>query len=227
MKRPHTILILAMTADGKIADRSRSAARFGSAADKIHLEKQISLVDGVLFGAGTLRAYQTSLLICNPDFLQWRHQQNKPPQPVHLVCSASGNLDPNWRFFEQSFPRWLVTTSTGAKVWQSKNFQGFDRILRGDEEDNSINWCTVFEQLISLNIQTLAILGGGELVASLLEDQLIDEFYLTLCPLILGGKDAPTPVEGLGFLSQQAQELELLSFHQVEGEFFLHYRLHR
>ena len=32
------MVILAMTADGKIADRKRSPARFGSAADKAHLD---------------------------------------------------------------------------------------------------------------------------------------------------------------------------------------------
>lgn len=38
--RPHTTAILAMTADGKIADFKHSAARFGSINDKIHREKQ-------------------------------------------------------------------------------------------------------------------------------------------------------------------------------------------
>ena len=54
--RPHTTVVLAMSADGKIADVKRSPARFGSAADKAHLEKQVAQVDAVLFGAGTLRA---------------------------------------------------------------------------------------------------------------------------------------------------------------------------
>lgn len=216
-----------MTADGKIADKERSPARFGSAADKIHLEKQIAQVDGVLFGAGTLSAYHTSLPISNPDLLQWRQQQSKPPQPVHIVCSASGNINPQIRFFEQSIPRWLLTTSSGANHWQKINYKGFERILIADGEDKHIDLMNAFEQLIELEIQTIAILGGGELVASLLEVGLIDELYLTLCPVILGGRDAPTPVEGLGFLSQQAQQLELLSIQRIEGEIFLHYRLHR
>jgi 5-amino-6-(5-phosphoribosylamino)uracil reductase len=48
-----------------------------------------------------------------------------------------------------------------------------------------------------------------------------------VCPLILGGASAPTPVEGEGFLSQLAPKLELLEVHQVQQEVFLHYRLQR
>lgn len=37
-----------------------SPARFGSSADKAHMEEQIALADAVLFGAGTIRAYSTT-----------------------------------------------------------------------------------------------------------------------------------------------------------------------
>jgi 5-amino-6-(5-phosphoribosylamino)uracil reductase len=244
--RPQTTVILAMTADGKIADRVRSPARFSSATDKAHLEKQISLVDGVLFGAGTLRAYETTLPISNPDLLSAREQLQQPLQPVHIVCSASARLDPRWRFFSQPVPRWLLTSTTGAKFWQElqgrqgnkgdkgdkgdkvdkkTNKQGFDRILIAEAENNSskIDWIGALAQLKELGLQKLAILGGGELVASLLEIDAIDEFWLTVCPLILGGATAPTPVAGIGLTTQQARRLKLLSVRETEGEIFLHY----
>lgn len=225
MKKLHATVVLAMTADGKIADSQRSPARFGSKADKNHLEQQIALVDGVLFGAKTLGAYQTSLPISNPQMLQWRREQAKPPQPVHIVCSASGNLDPQMRFFSQPFPRWLLTTTKGSHTWHQKNLNGFERILIADEDkDTSINWVQAYEQLTYLGLERLAILGGGKLVASLLKAGLIDEFWLTLCPFIFGGNNAPTPVEGIGL---DAQKLELLSVERIDQEIFLHYRLHK
>jgi 5-amino-6-(5-phosphoribosylamino)uracil reductase len=82
-------------------------------------------------------------------------------------------------------------------------------------------------QLKELGLHKLGILGGGELVASLLAMDLIDEFWLTVCPVILGGATAPTPVEGIGFSDKQARHLELLSMEQIEGEIFLHYKLQR
>lgn len=227
MNRPHTTVVLAMTADGKIADKARSPARFGSAVDRAHLEKQISLVDGVIFGANTLRAYGTTLPISNPELLQARQQLSKPLQPVQIVCSASARIEPQLRFFDQPVPRWLLTTATGAKAWQGREAGKFDRILVADPFSLQIQWIAVFQELAEFGLKKLAILGGGELVASLLELDLIDEFRLTLCPFIFGGIDAPTPVEGRGFLFARAPHLELLSVEKVDREVFLHYRVVR
>ena len=223
--RPQTTVILAMTADGKIADRIKNPARFGSNADRAHLEAQIALVDGVIFGAGTLRAYGSSLPITNLNLLQQRQETNKPLQPVHIVVSASGNLNHQDRFFQQLIPRWLLTTETGAVAWQDN--QRFERVIIGKllKNNNSFDWQEILAELKQLGMDKLAILGGGELVASLLSLDLIDELWLTVCPIIFGGKNAPTPVEGIGFLQSQGKKLRLLEVKQIKQEIFLHYKL--
>lgn len=222
--RPHTTVVLAMSADGKIADVTQSPARFSSPADRVHLEKQIALADGVLFGAGTLRAYGTTLGVFDPQLLELRKQQALSPQPVQIVCSRSAEFDPQLRFFRQPVPRWLLTTATGAKRWQS-TVDYFERVLVVDSSVEAIDWNDAFRQLLHLGIRRLCILGGASLVASLLAADLIDEFWLTICPLILGGGTAPTPVGGQGFSEQLAPRLELLSAQTIEQEIFLHYRL--
>ncbi len=221
INRPHTTAILAMSADGKIADVGRAPARFGSVADKAHLEKQIAQVDGVLLGAGTLRAYEATLSISDPQLLQQRQYQGYPPQPMQIVVSQSGALNPHWRFFQQPIPRWLLTTEESATPWQNK--PEFERILTAPTYEGGFYWSRVFVQLAQLKLRRLAILGGGELVASLLAGDWIDEVWLTVCPVILGGATAPTPVDGLGL--SIPQPLELLSVHPVGQEVFLHYRL--
>ncbi len=223
MNRPHTTVVLAMSADGKIADAKGSPARFGSPADKAHMEKQIASSDGVLFGAGTLRAYGTTLSVSNPHLLKQREQQSKPLQPVQIVCSASAAIDTKLRFFSQPIPRWLLTTASGAQKWQLNS--EFERVLVFETSKVEIDWVAAFAQLAQLGLARLAVLGGGKLVASLLRANLIDELWLTVCPLILGGASAPTPVEGAGFLPDLAPRLELLAVQQVEEEVFLHYRL--
>ncbi len=229
--RPHTTVVLAMSADGKIADAMRSPSRFGSQADKLHLEEQIASADAVLFGAGTLRAYNTTLTISHPKLLQQREQRGQAPQPIHIVVSKSAQIDPESRFFSQPVPRWLLTSSVGADVW--KQYQvthessktTFDKILVLETRVGKIDIAEALTHLTTLGIAHLAVLGGGILVGGMMELDLIDELWLTICPLILGGVTAPTPVEGQGFLSQLAPRLELLAINQVGQEVFLNYRV--
>lgn len=221
--RLHTTVVLAMSADGKIADAKRSPARFGSQADKSHLETQIARVDAVLFGAATLRAYGTTLRVTRADLLQQRQQQGKPAQPVHIICSRSAQLNPDYPFFRQAVPRWLITTLTGAERWNGH--PGFDRILAVCSNAEPIDWKHTLEDLTTLGIETLAVTGGGQLVASLLAADVVDEFWLTVCPLMLGGTEAPTPVEGNGFPADLAPRLRLLSAEAIDQEVFLHYSI--
>lgn len=220
--RPFTKVVLAMSADGKIADGARSPARFGSLADKRHLEEQVASCDATLFGAATLRAYGTTLPVTASDLLQQRQERGQCPQPTHIVCSASGNLDPNLQFFRQPVPRWLLTTSPGARLWQGAS--SFEKILI-QETTPGFDWVEVFAELLGLGIYNLAILGGGELVASLLAQGLIDELYLTVCPLLLGGRTAPTIVGGCGFSEALAPRLELVSVRSLKQEVFLRYKV--
>ncbi|PSO85433.1 MAG: riboflavin deaminase [Cyanobacteria bacterium QH_9_48_43] len=224
MSRPRTKVTLAMTADGKISDIERSPTQFSSSSDRAHLEKQTASADGVLFGAGTLRAHGGAAPVSKKS--QTSQQQNQPPKPAQIVCSSSANIDPQLRFFRQSIPRWLLTTATGAKAWQPHSDK-FERIIVAETASGHIDWSDAFEKLARLGFQKLAVIGGGKLVASLLAADLIDELWLTVCPLILGGATAPTPVEGAGFSPQQARRLELLSVETLEQEVFLHYRLQR
>ncbi|MBF2008974.1 MAG: RibD family protein [Chlorogloeopsis fritschii C42_A2020_084] len=223
--RPHTTVVLAMSADGKIADFRRSPARFGSKTDKAHLEKQIAASDAVLFGANTLRAYGTTLTVSNPQLLQQRIQAGKPSQPIHIVITHTAHLNPELRFFQQPVSRWLITTKTGALFWQNR--PEFERILGLETATEKIDIAVALQHLLTLDIAKLAVLGGGELIASMLELELIDELWLTVCPLILGGASAPTPVEGRGFLSQVAPQLQLMEVRTFEQEVFLNYRIKR
>lgn len=223
--RPWTSLILAMSVDGKLTDIQQSAARFGSPTDQLHLQQRVAEADATLFGASTLRAYGTTLSINHADLLAQRQSLGLPPQPTHIVCSASGELDPNCRFFHQPVPRWLLTTTAGAKLWA--HTPAFEQILVGASQAEQMDWRSVMPQLKQAGINRLAVLGGGRLAASLFADDLIDELWLTICPLILGGETVPTPVTGAGWLQAAAPRLTLLECRQVQDELFLHYQVNR
>jgi 5-amino-6-(5-phosphoribosylamino)uracil reductase len=225
ISRPQTTVILAMTADGKIADVKRSHPLFGSQYDRSHLEKQVAAADGVIFGAGTLRAGGTAMRVMDTELIQQRETASKPPQPVQILCTRSGNIDVNLPFFRQPVPRWLITTAKGGEQWSNKS--EFDKIIACETDKGEIDWLAVFAEFSNLGLHNLAVLGGGELIASLMAVDLIDEFWLTLCPVVLGGVQAPTPVAGEGFMLDSAPKLTLIGVERIEDELFLHYQVKR
>lgn len=222
MNRPQIVAIAAMSADGKITDRDHRAARFGSRVDQAHLETQIAKADAVIFGANTLRAYGTSLTIRDPALLHHRQTVGKPSQPIHIVCSRSGEFASDLAFFQQGLPRWLLTTAAGAQLWQQGN--GFDQLLLLDAAGD---WLPVLADLAARGIEQLAVLGGGELLASFAEQRLLDELWLTICPILLGGRNSPTPLGGIGVLQEEGIHLDLLEYRAIASELFVHYRVMR
>ena len=217
----HTTAILAMSADGKLTDRTHAPSTFVSACDQVHLEELVAQADAVIFGAGTLRAYGTTLSVRNPTLIQQRQDQNLPEQPLQIVCSQSGDLDPTYPYFRQPIPRVLITDDQGAEKWRDRS--EFEHILIATE--NPFNWHTLFTQLETLHVKNLALLGGGQLVGSFFSAGLVDELWLTVCPIVLGSTTAPVPVAGDGFTIAEAPRLELLESKAIDSEVFLHYRV--
>ena len=220
-----TTLVLAMTADGKISDVTRSAPTFGSKRDYAHLEQQIMLSDVVLVGSGTLND-GGSAIETNPALIQARLDRGVSAQPPQIICSRSGKLDPTLPFFSQSIERWLLTTTSGAVNWLAGD--SFDRVLICETADGQdLDWTAAKIQLAELAVENICFLGGAALAASLFAADFIDELWLTICPVIYGGSTAPGPVAGAGFTPALAPRLKLLSVEQVENELFLHYQVDR
>jgi 5-amino-6-(5-phosphoribosylamino)uracil reductase len=213
--RPRLTAVLAMSADGKIADVHRHPAQFGSAADRAHLERQIASSDGVMVGAKTLLAHSSAALVHDPALIAQRQTQGKPPQTLHIVCTRSGQINREIPFFRQPVERWLVTTKAGATHWQVG--QEFSRIWA------DVTWPDWLAECYALGLRQIGVLGGGGLMAELLAAQVIDDLWLTVCPLIWGGATAPTPVDGIGFATPIP--LELVSCETLGQEILLHYHL--
>ncbi|ABB57216.1 RibD family protein [Synechococcus elongatus] len=213
------VAVLATSLDGRIAEAAAVPARFGSAQDQRRLETIVAQSDAVLMGAATLRAYGTCRSVTNPQLQQQRRDRGQSPQPVQIICSASGQIEPACRFFQQPVPRWLLTTEQGRDRWRQES--GFEAVLIAGQ--TQLDWEQAFAQF-DLSWQQIAVLGGGQLLGSLLAADRIDELYLTLCPLLLGDCPASPLVAGLHFSAADAPRWQLLSAEPVADELFLHYR---
>jgi riboflavin biosynthesis pyrimidine reductase len=74
------------------------------------------------------------------------------------------------------------------------------------------------------NVRRLLCEGGGELNDALFRAGLVDELHLTLCPMIFGGRSAPTIADGPGCARlADAFAMRLQSSRRVGEELFLVY----
>ncbi|MEH2040782.1 RibD family protein [Nostoc sp.] len=218
-----TTLVLAMTADGKISAVDPKAPREPDVVDLAHLEYQASLADLLLVGAGTIRAEGGAFTIRDRELLAAREVRGQSPQPITCVVSGSLNLSPDLPFLSQDIERWIFTTRTALeRSSDTTTLQKLAELI--DLGDTDLDWDRAYTLMAERGIRKVVALGGGSLTAALVKAGRIDDWWLTIWPIIFGGKQAPSPVEGEGFLPNVAPHLQLIETRQVGSDLFLHYR---
>ena len=102
--------------------------------------------------------------------------------------------------------------SMGAKVWLLP------------EKDGHIDLAALMKRLGEERIDSVLIEGGGTLNQSALEAGIVRHVYAYIAPKILGGRDAKTPVEGLGVqLPDQGTKLRLGKISVLLSDILLEY----
>jgi riboflavin biosynthesis pyrimidine reductase len=61
----------------------------------------------------------------------------------------------------------------------------------------------------------------------LIEAGLVDELFITIAPSLLGGREAPTAVEGVGFAMAEQLHMRLLEMRREGDEIFCRYEVIR
>ncbi|MEH1863073.1 MAG: RibD family protein [Nostoc sp.] len=223
MSAIQTTVVLAMTADGKISAVDPKAPRELDVVDQAHLEYQASLADLLLVGAGTIRAEGGTFTIRDPELLAAREVRGQSPQPITCVVSASLNLSPDLPFLSQDIERWIFTTRTGLqRSSDTTTLQKLAELI--DLGDTDLDWDRAYTLIAERGLHKVVALGGGSLTAALVQAGRIDDWWLTIWPVIYGGKHALSPVEGEGFVPNTAPHLQLIETRQVGSDLFLHYR---
>lgn len=217
----HVTLVLAMSADGKIARVDRAPVRFAE-ADATRLEALCAEADALVMGAGTLRRHGTTRTIVNPALAAARRERGQAAQPLTCIVSRSGELDRGLAFFvRQAVPRAIATTAAGAS--RAAGLADLAEIwVCGDDE---VAPQAVLGRLSAYGARRVALLGGGELTAAWFEADTVDRVELTVAPVIFGGAAAPTPVDGPGLSAPRP--LVLREARAVDGLVFLSFDVDR
>jgi len=216
MPRPTVTGIVAMTLDGKIATRDRDDATFSSPADRRLLNETAARADAVVTGAATVRALDPTLRVTPRSLLRGR------PEPLRAILSRSGLLGPDLRIFGPG-PKTVVFTSEYASPAARRALEAVTdvRVSKGID----VTAKDVVEGLAAGGARKILVEGGGEVLWTFISQDLLDELLVTVCPVIAGGRSAPTPVDGEGFEASALRRAKLVSCRRRAGELFLRYRL--
>ncbi len=217
MVRPYVYLNMAMTADGKITSAGREHPRFTSKEDRREMDRLRAEADAILLGAGTLRADNPVWHVRTPEMQEYRRTRGQRADPLRVVVTASGRIDPDSRFFQDSADRIIVTTEQ-APAERFEAFAGKTELWRIGREQ--VDLPALLAKLAERGIDRLLVEGGGELNWGLVRDDLVDELHVTIAPVLLGGRDAPTLLEGLGLPMKQRRKLRLEQARREGDELF-------
>lgn len=221
--RPYIVMNFAMSADGKISTSDRSRIRFSSKHDWDLLDQIRAESDAVLIGANTIRSEDPPFQIRSKKRRAWRVAAGKTTHPISIVLTKSLNLPLNGNYLTMTEADRIIATTRKAPSEKVSLMTNYAEIIQtGDDGVDLVDLCEI---LHSKGIRRLLVEGGGEVNMAFFQAGLIDEVYMTLCPVIIGGRDAPTPVDGIGFDSDRIVKLDLIESKQVENEIFQRYRV--
>jgi riboflavin-specific deaminase-like protein len=216
---------MAMSADGKIATANRRVSSFGSARDQAHLYALRATADAILCGARTVDLNDVTLGPGAARFRRSRLRRGLAEYPLRLVASGSGTLDARARLFASSHSPLIVLTTERISARRKRRLESVADAVRvaGAEV---IDWHETLAWLLrDWGVRRLLCEGGGQLNDALFRAGLVDELHLTICPLVFGGRRAPTIADGLGADTLDATApFALQSMRRVGEELFVVYR---
>lgn len=219
---PFVQINAAITADGKIAPANRVFEPFGSERDQDLLYRLRAGSDAVMAGARTVDLFPTSLGPGKPEYRRLRLKNGLAEYNIRVVATGSGSLDPRAEIFKHRHSPIIILASEKIPVKKLKTLQGLaDEVAVFGKTE--IDFTRAMRWLHhKWKIKTLVCEGGGGLNDAMLRAGMVDEIFVTVCPLIFGGAQSPTLSDGAGFGTlSEAMPLQLKSMRRVKEEMFL------
>lgn len=226
--RPYVLVNMVMSADGKAVIGSTEEG-IGSETDRRLMRELRVNADVVLAGAGTLRATGTSPRLGDPALEQLRLDRGKPRLPVAAVLSRSGDLPLERVFFTARDFEAVVYLSASAPASRRQAVVASGRPVV--DLPAGLEIPAMLRHLRErLGASVVLVEGGPDLNAQLLRLDAVDEYFLTLGPMLVGGRDTPSVVGGpAAFPRDAVRHLDLLSAtpNPETSEVYLRYKAQR
>ena len=211
---PFVTLKYAMTMDGKIATRTGSSRWITGPEARAHVARLRSQVDAVLVGIGTVLADDPQLTARPNDWAGPSPSAELGELPVHqplrVIVDSTARLPTTARVLDaELLGKTLVCTTERAPMDRRTALavEGAE-ILVLPAADDGVDLAALCAELGKRQIISILVEAGGTLAASFLRRGSVDKILAFVAPKIVGGRDAPSPVEGAG-IADMAEALQL------------------
>lgn len=187
-KKPWVIMKVASSLDGRIAISTGESKWITGDLARKYAHKLRHICDAILVGKNTI-------LKDNPE-LTCRLIKGK--NPVRLVLDTHLTLDLNFKIFEVDETKKTIVVcgekvdSEKEKVLRKKGVEVWKLPLN---KKGKIDLNALLEKCNENNICSILVEGGGKVHGSFLEENLVDEIFYTVGPIIIGDKMGVPAVE--------------------------------
>jgi len=207
---PFVIMKSAATLDGKIATHSSDSKWITSEEARNDVHQLRNEVVAILVGVNTV-------VKDNPE-LTTRIPNGRNPVRVILDSTLKIPLDSKVVMDHQA-ETWVFTSQQHSeqKKTELENL-GVKVFVTNDL--NRVDLVETLKILGEHSISSLLIEGGGEVNGSFMNQKLVDKLILYLAPKLIGGKHAPTFLEGAGIDKMgQAIEFSSIDFSKIGPDY--------
>ena len=188
---PLVIAKAGMSLDGKIATRTGDAKWITGEAARREGHKLRATVDAIMAGANTV--------IHDDPQLTVRHGV-RGKQPWRVVVDGRGRCPRIAKLLTDAHRQRTIvlTTSRSSAHWRRDLGQSGVHVFVIKGSRGRLDLRVALRVLGKMDITSVLVEGGGELLGSLFDAQLVDKVALFYAPIIIGGRDAVTAVAGEG-----------------------------
>jgi 2,5-diamino-6-(ribosylamino)-4(3H)-pyrimidinone 5'-phosphate reductase len=221
---PEVAVNFALTADARATTRNHTRADFSSPGDKRRLLEIRAQADAVVAGRGTVVVEKMHLRMPDAALQTARVNRGAPPEPLRVVVSGSGRVDPGWPLFKDAGGAPILVFSTEQMPPEIRTaLEGKATVyLLGAK---TLDLRAMLETLRERHgVRRVVCEGGPGLLRSLLAAGLVDELNLTFCPRVFGGVGAPTLTGEPGDFLPATLAYDLEALEIVDDEAFARYR---
>ncbi len=184
--KPYILVKSAISLDGKIATETGDSKWISNEQSRKFVHKLRTKFDAVLVGTNTV-------LKDNPMLSSRGYGKN----PIRVVLDEKLKTPANYNVLDGTIPTIILYDENIKKIPERFN-KDCIKLVAVNFKKAKKDFNIVIEKLNKMALKRIMIEGGGEINASVLKTGKADEVLLFIAPIIVGGRNAKTFVEGNG-----------------------------